>query len=332
MNQPTVSVVIPTYNSAASLGRAMESVIAQTFADWELIVVDDASMDATQSVVEAYREKICHDRLIYIRRPQQGGSSATRNTGIDRATGRFVAFLDADDEFLPNKLARQLALFDLRPELGLVYSDYSYVDLNGERHASVFDDLNPAARGVPSIEVAPGLHVCDDELVDRMIGRYIVSTITGMVRREVLATGVRFAEGQQYSEEWLFFLDVASRTRGGFVDEPLSLHHHTRGSVSRTSVMRNNLHQIRALEGICRSFPNASSRARSELYAQLATCYRQVGVDLFKQQHFGEAAQYFAGGLRYRVDLRGLAWWAQARLRRAESAPAGRLDDQAVAR
>ena len=311
VKEPTFSVVLPTYNSAGTLRRAMDSVLRQSFADWELVLVDDASTDATEDVVRSSREAL-GGRLVHVRRGEQGGSSVARNCGIDRAGGRFIAFLDADDEFIPHKLERQMELLRRCPELGLVFSDYAYVNLRGERRASVFDDINPAARAIPARQIAPRLMLCGPELADHMTGRYIVSTITGVVRRSILGRQIRFLAGQQYSEEWLFFLEVAARTRGGYVNEALSLHHHTMGSVSRTDTMRNNRHQIIALERILERYPNCSSRARADLYSQLATSYRQLGFDHYKSGNFKEAQRYLRGALKYKRDWRGLVHVAQA--------------------
>jgi len=108
---PLVSVVIPAYNAAWCVRRAVDSVLAQTFRDFELIVVDDGSTDETGEALAGYGEAI---RLV---RQANGGLSSARNAGIAAAIGRYVAFLDADDWWLPAKLARQVALMEARPEL-----------------------------------------------------------------------------------------------------------------------------------------------------------------------------------------------------------------------
>ena len=107
---PTVSVIIPTYNRADTLGTAVESVLDQTMADLELVVVDDASTDHTDEVVEGYAES--DDRVRRVAHEQNRGGSAARNTGIDAATGEYVAFLDSDDVWHPEKLEQQLARID----------------------------------------------------------------------------------------------------------------------------------------------------------------------------------------------------------------------------
>jgi glycosyltransferase involved in cell wall biosynthesis len=101
-----VSVVIPTHNRAKLLERALRSVLAQTYPHLEIIVVDDGSSDATSDVVRRIDDR----RLVYLRHEQPLGGSAARNTGIDAASGKYIAFLDDDDEWEPQKTERQLAL------------------------------------------------------------------------------------------------------------------------------------------------------------------------------------------------------------------------------
>lgn len=105
-----VSVIVPTYNRAEDLPDTVDSVLAQTHEELELLVVDDASTDDTRSVVESYDDP----RVEYIRHEENRGGSAARNTGIEASEGEYVAFLDSDDEWLPQKLDRQLSLLQSR--------------------------------------------------------------------------------------------------------------------------------------------------------------------------------------------------------------------------
>lgn len=99
---PEVSVIIPTYNRAKYVTHAIDSVLAQTYSDYEIIIVDDGSTDNTREVLETYMDKI---RYLY---QDNAGVSAARNTGIKTAKGKWIAFLDSDDEWLPEKLSRQM--------------------------------------------------------------------------------------------------------------------------------------------------------------------------------------------------------------------------------
>ena len=298
MSPPTVSVIIPTYNRAALLPRAWDSVLAQTFTDWEIVLVDDGSTDATPQLAASYAERL-GERFIYL--PQENrGCCTARNRGIDACSGRFVAFLDSDDEFAPTKLERQLSLFALRPELGFVYSDFAFIDLDGVHHPSVFDAKFPLARRVVGECVAPGLYVVGHGLFDSLVRGYFIATIVGMVRREVLGGSIRFRTDQPYAEEWFFYLKVARATAAGFVDEPLSIHHYVPQSITRSDKRRNTFGYYRLLKDIDATFGGLTTEQRRIVRANLAQACRQVGCEAAKDGRNADAVRQLAEAFRYR--------------------------------
>ncbi len=123
---PRVSVIIPVYNCERYISQAIESILAQTYQSYEIIVIDDGSTDNTRLVLQPYIETI-H----YVYQENQGVSVA-RNHGIDLARGELIAFLDADDFFLPDKLTAQVGVFDAQPNLGIVHSGWRRVNQEGE--------------------------------------------------------------------------------------------------------------------------------------------------------------------------------------------------------
>lgn len=128
--KPQVSVVIPVYNGDRYIAAAIESVLAQTWQDFEIIVVDDGSSDHTPAILQRYGEQY-GDRVRAVSQSNQGVAMA-RNHGIALAQGKWVAFLDADDTFLPDKLAAQLAFATANPHLGMVHSGWQRVDEAGK--------------------------------------------------------------------------------------------------------------------------------------------------------------------------------------------------------
>ena len=119
-----VSIIIPTYNRAPLLKRAVQSVLRQTYTNFEIIVIDDASTDDTEKVVTSFNES----RVKYLKNNSNKGPAASRNKGICLAEGEFVAFLDDDDEFLPTKLEKQIKKFAVSPrEVGVVYCGILHV-------------------------------------------------------------------------------------------------------------------------------------------------------------------------------------------------------------
>lgn len=122
--RPTVSVIIPTYNRAHLLGRPIQSVLDQTYQDFEIIVVDDASVDKTEEVVKSFAD----DRINYIQHQKNKGGSSARNTGIKAAKEEFIAFLDSDDEWLAEKLKKQMDRFEIfSKKVGVIHSGLSLV-------------------------------------------------------------------------------------------------------------------------------------------------------------------------------------------------------------
>lgn len=115
---PLVSVVVPTYNRAGTVARAIDSVLQQSHSNLEVIVVDDASLDNTGEVLKRAQQD--DPRVLYHRNVRNQGPAEARNTGIAMATGQYVTFLDDDDEYYPNKVAHQIAVFSDNPEVDVV--------------------------------------------------------------------------------------------------------------------------------------------------------------------------------------------------------------------
>jgi len=126
-----ISVIIPTYNRANLIGKSIQSVLNQTYQDFEIIVVDDSSTDSTEDVIKNLDDL----RIIYIRHKENKGPSAARNTGIKVANGEYIAFQDSDDEWFPEKLEKQLDLFNNSAhEVGVVYSGFYRIEPDKKRY------------------------------------------------------------------------------------------------------------------------------------------------------------------------------------------------------
>ena len=129
-----ISVILPTHNRANLLTQAIDSVLNQSYLNLELIVIDDASTDNTSNLVKSYSDK----RIRYIKHNENKHASASRNTGIRNAKGKYIAFLDDDDSWLPHKLEKQVSLLNSCPEsTGLIYCWMDYINKNNEITATI---------------------------------------------------------------------------------------------------------------------------------------------------------------------------------------------------
>lgn len=207
--QPAVSVVMPAYNARGSIDASIASVRAQTLADWELIVVDDGSSDGTRELVREYAAQ--DSRIKYVANPRNLGVAMTRNRGLDLARGRYIAFLDSDDLWMPGKLAAQVAFLD-NTGIAISYGAYRRVD---EASVILADVIPPA-------------------WVDyrAMLRSNFIGNLTGIYRREALGD-LRFqALGH---EDYLFWLNALRRVglaRATPFDGPIAAYRVAKGSRS----------------------------------------------------------------------------------------------------
>jgi glycosyltransferase involved in cell wall biosynthesis len=208
---PVVSVVLPTYNRAPLLGRSIRSVLRQSYTDFELIVVDDGSTDETSAVVAGFRDP----RVNYLQLSRNTGAGAARNVGIRASKGKFLAFQDSDDEWLPSKLSKQMAAFERGQDgLGVVYSDMQRVMRDG----------------TTTYFAAPS--VLPDQLVSSTIWFYQVCNLgvqTTVIRREYLDEVNHFNEDLPALEDMEMFIRLSRRCTFQRLREPLVKYYDTQG-------------------------------------------------------------------------------------------------------
>jgi len=198
---PRVSIVIPTYNRERLIGATLDSVMAQTFQDFEVVVVDDGSTDGTAELVRAYGA-----RVRYLYQPNQG-QGAARNTGLRAARGELVAFLDSDDLWEPNKLALQLAALADRPDCPWIYTD-----------AFVFDGATGRRQFLFSRQCRPH----EGMVADRLLRMNFIASPTPVIRREVFDRVGMFNELTPQVEDWDMWLRIAARYPIAYVPEALA--------------------------------------------------------------------------------------------------------------
>ncbi|MEO7454783.1 MAG: glycosyltransferase [Gemmatimonadaceae bacterium] len=201
--RPAVSIVLPTHDRLAMLEEAVASVQAQTFADWELIVVDDGSTDGTGQWLESLNEP----RLVVIRLARDGNISRVRNAGVARARGQWVALLDSDDRWHPQKLDRQLRLHADNPQLRWSYTGRRMVDAGGvPLPPSNFRRWQPHAGDI----LRPVLTLEAN-----------IAAPSVMVERALLLEAGSFDDGWPRAGDYELWLRLAERAPCGVVDEPL---------------------------------------------------------------------------------------------------------------
>ena len=231
MSAPRVAVVIPTYQSAGTLPRALDSVRAQDFADLEIIVVDDGSTDETRAIVERYADR----RIRYLYQANAGPASA-RNAGIAASTAPLIALLDADDEWLPGKLAAQVAAMDTYPGVGLIFTDAFNVDTaTGARR--LFSNAHPqmAALTMTPLDAPDVFRIDDAGLARSLYRRYFIPTSSMVFRRSAFEAVGGFNPALVGPEDADFAVRLAQTTRFAGWSQPRSIHYASAAGLSAQS-------------------------------------------------------------------------------------------------
>ena len=248
------SVVVPTYNRAGILPEAIASVLAQTERRFEVLIVDDGSVDDTES-----RVRELHDPRVSYVRMAHAGVSAARNTGIALATGRYVSFLDSDDLWKSDKLATETAFFERHPEVGIVFADLekwdgaTYVP-SFTRTTEIFSKWLTQAPGGTMVLSPRAMRWC-------LLQEVPVKVPSLTVRRDLLTAAGGFDPTWSSSEDWELLLRLASSAPFGYIDRPLAVIRVSPDSLHRLDQERGESAMIELLARERANAADGSTRA-----------------------------------------------------------------------
>lgn len=210
-NRPAVSVIVPTYNRAHLLGRAIESVLNQTYKDFELIVVDDGSTDDTEKVVGNFKD----ERIRYISLEKNMGAGVARNRGIEASRGKYIAFQDSDDEWLAEKLEKQINVLNTASwKIGYVYTDMW----------RIFRDGRVQYRPSPSITQG---QIINENTLDYQV--FNLGIQTTLIKKECFEKVGIFDEKFPRLIDLEFFVRLATHFHPYHIKEPLVRFYETDG-------------------------------------------------------------------------------------------------------
>lgn len=274
---PTVTVIIPTYNRGYVIRRALNSVLNQTYRNLEVIVVDDGSTDDTETILRSFAET----RLRYIRHEVRRGAAAARNTGIKASSSKFIAFQDSDDEWLCEKLERQMAVFrQAGNEVGVVYTGFLRLEHN---KASYWPQKHTNKTG---------------NILESLLNGNFVTTQAVVVRRECLNKAGLFDEQLPRFQDWELFIRIAKHYEFICIDEPLLIVFHSSESITAD----DSLYPI-ALKAILLTHQDEFMKCEEAL----AGNYYSLGKFLCASGEMADGIDYLVKSLRH-DPLRIMCW------------------------
>ena len=208
--QDLVSVVIATFNTGRYLPQAVQSVLSQTYSNVEILIIDDGSTDDTAQIIRRWEQ----DERVRVYRQPNGGQAQARNRGVALSKGQYVAFLDADDEWLSHKLSRQMPLFT-NPQVGVVYSEYECMDGEG--------------RSLPK----PPTRMYRGRITAALLIDNFVSFQTAVVRRECLERHGAFDESVRMGDDYDLWLRLSAHYEFDFIPQPTARYRVWSGQMSK---------------------------------------------------------------------------------------------------
>ncbi len=290
-NDPSVTVVIPCYNSASTLRETLDSALGQTYDNIQIIAINDGSTDETGDILTAYGDRIT------VLSQQNSGQTVAKINGIAQATGDYIAFLDSDDLWDGAKISRQVALMESSPETGLCYTAGYDIDGSGARMSPFF--ASPSYRGN-----------CFEELL--LQNDIVASSV--MVRRDALDRLGVFDAELRACENWELWTRIASEYLVDCVDEPLTFYRkHGSNMSSKIGHMRDYRLRVVAKNEV----RYAGRSAEIDRILQLAyhRAHISFGRVYLGQLSLGEARAELSRAIRRRpFDLRPYGWYVQAML------------------
>ena len=275
---PKVSVTIAAYNNARYLPETLDSIFNQTFKDFEIILVDDASTDNTAEVLKPYQ-----GRIVYSRQAKNQGSAAAWNQAIKQARGEYIALAASDDVWLPEKLQLQIDLFEKNRKLGLVYGRIISIDESGRQLRPAKED-----RQYPDGQV----------FVDLFLRSNFVAASTALIRKEAIDRAGLLDEAFRLCQDYDFYLRIAREFDFGFIDQVLIRYRRHTGSVSTGKRHRAFDYQRQVID---KMWGLKDERITELLYHQrLAQQYAKEGRYYLRHDDKQLARESFAKSLKYR--------------------------------
>lgn len=283
MKAPVVSIILPTYNRSHLLGRAIDSVLSQSFSQWELIVWDDGSMDRTSELVTSYSDQ----RIQYFYEPNRGAAYA-RNRAIERSNGDLIAFLDSDDVWSKEKLAFQVQVMYEHPEIDFLFSDFWNVQVYTHLEGSAFLDCQVAMKKMKVARFEDqALVLIRDGFLEALAIENFIATDTVLLRKSMLDNTNGFDESLRNSEDFVLWWRLGLLGSQMAYLERICL---TRYKMPENLSWPNILmceHALKALD-VCQS--EALQAGRPDLVLHLKGSYRNLWQNLIVL--FGREGDY----------------------------------------
>jgi len=300
-NLPVVSVILPTYNRAEYLQRSIDSVLRQTYPNWELIIWDDGSTDSTQDFIELFKDQ----RIKYFYSDNRGVSHA-RNMAMAASSGEYVAFLDSDDEWLDKKLSVQVGILNTFPQVELLFSDYLNKDVAAGTEQCAFDQYADALNNLDVEKIVSDLFIINRGIPENLVISNFILPTSIILRRNIFERSGYFSEElRNWEDPELWWRMGLEGVHFAYVNKVYVIRYRYPGSLSTAEIAT----YANKLKGLDLCLKQALAKGRTDLLPYLNDSYRDAWQNLMPL--FGESRggkrllEAFIKSLKY-----GFQWYS----------------------
>jgi len=281
-----VSIILPVYNGEKFIERAIRSVLAQTYKYWELIVIDDGSIDKTSEIVKRYlNEKV---KYLY---QKNSGVSIARNKGIKISNGDYIAFLDCDDVWKPEKLQVQLSKFMENYNVGLIYTDVFIVTERG-KILGKFSQFN---------------YPYSNKVTKKLFLQNFICTSSVIINKEILKKTGLFDPDIKIGEDYDLFFRLSLYTNFYYVDNPLLYYQISEKGLSRNKIKMWE-ENIKILDKWLKKYPELTKILGTKtIKEKKSNLFILLGKEYFENGKFTQAQKTFYKAITYKKNIKGIS-------------------------
>ncbi len=261
---PKISVVMPVYNGEKYLRETIDSILNQTFADFEFIIINDASKDSTEEIIKSYED----DRIVYLINEQNLGVAGTLNRGLDAAKGEYIARIDADDIAMPQRFEKQVAFMDAHPDVGLCGSCVRIFEEDGAERDFIYSEHDGALR-VDMLFNCPFAHP------------------SIMLRKSILDKHNLFYNTKyEKAEDYRMWYDMMKVSKGHNLQEPLLRYRHHQGQVTKVNAKEQKI-VVTEMRKVMYATLNLDTDAYLEVFTKICN-----GVREFEEEEYAKIREW----------------------------------------
>lgn len=271
-----VSVIVPCFNHARFLDDSINGILGQHHADLELNIVDDCSTDNSWEIIQTWANR--DSRVKALRHEKNGGLSRSRNDALRAATGEFIAFCDSDDVWEPEKLKTELSMLQDNPACGIIYSDASIIDDQGQPTGKRFSDLFP----VP----APA----SGWLFSELAKRNFINIQSVVIRKECVERVGNFDENIEWVQDWWYWIQLSRHFQFLYCKSPLGRYRVHSGSTNLVHRRSYSVNRLKVFRRMLRNYGEIGTAEKAELVYGM-------GVDLCRIGKYRSGKRFFQAAM-----------------------------------